>query len=249
VRRCREGELGCIRFEIGDVNALMAEIYLDGPLSLIGVKCSIPPYLIPRDRSGRVLLGGCDGLNAGSLLIAASTLLKRHRIPFVIDVQRPSSTDQIWNQPTYAYRVHDFQPLTRAAAANLVARGSTTGPEMDYRWSPGTQGFAFVDLELRFVGEAGPNLLMVPGTRSTYGLRMAAVIELDADPSDPRASILGGEYLDLPSSHAERLNVAPYVWVSHGPGPERLPLWVGTNHHNPYVRPGVVQQLIALGQE
>jgi hypothetical protein len=249
IRPCREGELGCIRFEIGDVNALMAEIYLDGPLSLIGTKCNMAPYAIPRDRNGRILVAGCDGVNAGSLLIAAATLLKRHRIAFVMDVQRPNSTDQIWNQPTYAYHVHDFRPLTRAAAANLVAHGSLTGPETEYRWSSTAQGFAFVDLELRFVGEMGPNLLMVPGTRSTYGLRMAAVIELDADATDPRASILGGEYLDLPAVHADRLDVAPYMWVSHGPGPEYLPAWVGTSHHNPYVRPSVVQQLVALGQQ
>ena len=39
---CREGSQGCVRFEIGDINALMAEVYLDAPASLIGSKCNTP---------------------------------------------------------------------------------------------------------------------------------------------------------------------------------------------------------------
>ena len=122
---CREGQPGCVRFEIGDVNALMAEIYLDGPYSLIGSTCNTPAFAIPRDMFGRVLVKGCDGVNAGSLLVAAATLLKQYRVPFTIDLQKPSTTEQIWNQPTYLYHVYDYHPITRAAAANLVEHGST----------------------------------------------------------------------------------------------------------------------------
>jgi Transglutaminase elicitor len=248
---CREGESGCVRFEIGDVNALMAEIYLDGPYSLIGATCNIPPYAVPRDMFGRVLARGCDGVNAGSLLVTAATLLKRHRVPFTIDLQKPTTTDQIWNQPTFAYHVYDFHPIPGSEAVSLVERGTaggSAGRSVRYPWNPAARGFAFVDLGLRFVGEHGPNVTVFPGTKSTYELRMSAVIELDADPSDPRASIVGGEYLDLPENHANRLDVAPYLWVSRGPGPEVLPPYVGGDHHNPFVRPSLVRRLMALGQ-
>ena len=245
---CREGDRGCVRFEIGDVNALMAEVYLDGPYSLIGTTCNLPSFAIPRDPFGRILARGCDGVNAGSLLVAASTLLKRNQVAFTIDLQKPTTTDQIWNQPTYRYHVYDYHPLTEAAAANLVERGATEGRETVYRWNSAARGFAFVDLGLRFVGEQGPNLLVVPGARSTYEMRVSAVIELDADPADPRALIIGGEYLDLPASHATRLNVAPYLCVSRGAGPEVLSPYVGGDHHNPYVRPSLVERLITLGQ-
>jgi hypothetical protein len=246
---CHEGESGCVRFEIGDVNALMAEVYLDGPVSIIGANCHTPPWAISRDRYGRVLVQGCNGLNAGSYLVTLATLLKRYAVPFVVDLQKPNKTDEVWNQPAYGYKVYDFRPLTASAAANLVAHGGTEGAGASYAWDPAAKGFAFVDIGLRFVGEHGPNIGVFPGTRSTFELRTAAVIELDADAGSPTATIIGGEYLDLPSSHATRLEVAPYVWVARGPGPENLSLDVGSNHHNPFVRPSVVAKLIKLGQE
>ena len=245
---CREGTLGCIRFEIGDVNALMAEVYLDGPHSLIGTICNTPLGAIPRDRYGRIVKRGCDGVNAGSLLVAVSTLLKGYHLPFAIERQTPASTDQIWNQPAYRYHVYDYHPLTTAEAANLVAHGTTAGSETFYPWNPAARGFAFVDLGLGFVGENGPQVEVVSGTRSTYEMRVAAVIELDAGAADPRATILGGEYLDLPASHADRLTVPPFLWVTHGVGPETLPWYVDGSHHNPFVRPSLVKQLMALGQ-
>ena len=245
---CREGDLGCVRFEIGDVNALMAEIYLDGPASLIGATCNTPVSDIPRDACGRIVKEGCAGINAGSLLVAAATLLKRHHIPFAMDAQTPLTTEEIWNQPAYRYHVYDYHPLTTAEAANLVAHGTKSGPEALYAWNPAARGFAFVDIGLRFVGEEGPHLVARSGTHSTYEMRLAAVIELDAAAADPRASIVGGEYLDLPTSNANRLTVSPFLWVSHGPGPENLPEYVGGTHHNPYIRPSVVRQLMALGQ-
>jgi len=245
---CQQGAAGCVRFEIGDVNALMAEIYLDGTTSLIGTTCNTPVWAIPRDEVGRVLKEGCAGVNPGSLLVAAATLLRRHQVPFAIGAQSPSSTDQIWNQPAYRYHVYDFRRLSTAEAANLVARGATSGPEAFYRWNPAARGFAFVDLGLRFVGEDSPHVALLPGTRSTYEQRVAAVIELDDDAASPRASILGGEYLDLPSRGVDRLSVSPYLWVARGPGPEILPPWADGTHHNPFIRPSLVRQLISLGQ-
>ena len=246
---CLEGQPGCVRFEIGDVNALMAEIYVDGPASYIGGFCNAKPSDIPRDQHGRVLREGCDGVNAGSLLVAVATLLRRYQTPFVIDVQRPSATDEIWNQPAYRYHVYDYHPLTTSEAANLVARGATTGAETLYRWNAAARGFAFVDLGIRFVGEVSPQLVFsAPGNRARYELRVATVIELDADPASPGASIIGGEYLDLPASHADRLTVPPFLWMSQGPGREDLRWDVGGAHHNPYVRPSLVKQLMALGQ-
>ena len=93
----------------------------------------------------------------------AATLLKRYQIPFTIDLQKPTSTDQIWNQPTYGYHVYTYRPVRASEAANLVAHGTTRGPETVYWWSYAARGFAFVELGLHFVGEHGPNLLVVPG--------------------------------------------------------------------------------------
>lgn len=246
---CAPGTPWCVQFEIGDINALMAEIYLDGPTSFIGSVCGTPPSAIARDGAGRVLTEGCAGVNPGSLLIAASTLLRRNQIPFAIDAQNPHNTDQIWNQPAYRYHVYDFHPLSATEAANLVAPGTAAGSATGYPWNPAARGFAFVDLALHFVGEDRAHLVLLSGTRSTYEMRMAAVLELDADAADPSASILGGEYLDIPSRGVDRLSVSPFLWVPRGPGPDNLPLSAPGNHHNPYVQPSLVRQLIALGQQ
>ena len=36
---CTAGSAGCTKFEIGDINALMAEVYVDGDSSFIGARC------------------------------------------------------------------------------------------------------------------------------------------------------------------------------------------------------------------
>ncbi|APR82494.1 Hypothetical protein A7982_07843 [Minicystis rosea] len=249
IAKCTEGTSGCVRFEIGDVNALMAEVYVDSPVVIIGSTCGTRPYDIPYDWYGRVLKDGCRGVNPGSLIIAVSTLLRRHQIPFAMAAQNENTTDQIWTQPTYRYYVYDFQPLTRAAAVNLVTRSSIAGPDATYVWNPAAQGFAFMDLGLRFVGEDKPHVELLSGLRSTYEMRVTAVLELDADASDPNAKILGGEYVAISNRETNRLTVPPFIWVARGMGPDDLPFYVGSNHHNPFIRPSVVKQLIVLGQQ
>lgn len=249
ITSCPEGAPGCVRFEIGDINALMAEVFLDGPTLLIGSTCGTPAPSIPRDADGRILKAGCAGVNPGTLLIAAVTLLRRYQIPFGIGAQNKDKTAEVWNQPTYQYHVNDFHPLTMAKAANLVSFGREDGPATSYRWNRAARGFAFLDLGLYFVGEGSPQVAFTSGRSSTFQMRVAAVLELDADASNPDASILGGEYLDIPSRHADRLSVPPFLWVSRGPGPEDLPLNSQSFRHNPFIRPSLVKRLIALGQQ
>ena len=248
ITSCTEGQAGCVRFEIGDVNALMAEVYNDGDYAFIGARCDTSPAEIPRDASGRVTKDGCRGVNAGSLLVVASTLMKQAHLPFAIDAQTPTNTDQIWNQPAYRYHVYDFQPLTEAQAANLVAHGTKTGAETRYRWNADAHGFAFVDLGLKWVTEHGPNRTTYSGSRSTRETRVMAVIELSADASNPSATILGGEYLDIARTSSNRLTVPPFLWVINAAGQDNLPTTVNGDYHNPYIQPSVVKQLIALGQ-
>jgi hypothetical protein len=246
---CADGDAGCVAFQIGDLNALMAEVYVDGASAFIGARCDTKPSDVKRDANGRITQEGCDGVNAGSLLIVASTLMKQRQQPFAIDAQDSSNTAEIWNQPAYRYTVNRFEPLATAEAANLVAHGQRAGDQTSYPWNTAAQGFALVDLTLSWVTELGPNSSVVSGARSTATTRMVAVIELSAPTTDPSATILGGEFLDDPSVGASRLTVAPFVWVTQGPGPDGLPTSVNGDSHNPYVSTSVVRQLIALGQQ
>ncbi len=246
---CNAGDANCTRFEIGDINALMAEVYVDGQSSFIGARCDTAPDRVSRDGNGRITQEGCDGVNPGSLLIVASNLMKQNQMPFAIDAQNDFNTDQIWNQPAYRYTVNRFQPLTQAQAANLVVHGTLDGDQTTYQWNAQAQGFALVDLTLSWVSERGPNTGVVSGASSTRQTRVVSVVELDKDAADATAQIIGGEYVADASAGSSRLSVPPFLWTIQGPGPEQLDPSVDGNSHNPYVRPSLVQQLIALGQQ
>jgi hypothetical protein len=246
------GEAGCTTFEIGDINALLAEIYLDGPSRFIGSRCDTTPDKIVRDEFGRIDRykngKGCKGLNPGALLMVMNQVMKRMQKPFVINAQDDSRTEQIWNQPAYRYTVNRFEELSEPQAANLVGNSRREGPHEKYRWNVAAKGFAFVDACLHWVTESGPNTEFVSGLESTRTTCFAAVIELDAPASSPDATILGGEYLDGQGPARSRLTVPPYVWMSQGPGPEELNLSANGHNHNPYLRPSFVRKLAELAR-
>jgi hypothetical protein len=249
VTSCDPSDTTCTKFEIGDLNALMAEVYVDADSTFIGGRCDTKPADIQRDANGRIVRtgGGCQGINPGSLLVVLGYQMKSQHQAMAIDAQNDFNTDQIWNQPAYRYTVYRYQPLTMAQAANLVASGSQDGGLTSYSWNTNAQGFVFVDLGVKWVSENGPNTTPVSGADSTHETRVVAVIELDKDASDPTAQILGGEYLDDPSVGADRLTVNPFVWIASAAGPDQ-PSGDG-NGHNPYVHPSLVAQLVSLAQQ
>ena len=251
VTSCAAAGPGCVKFEIGDINALQAEAFVDGDSAFIGARCDTKPKDIKRDRNGRIMRDGtgCKGLNPGALLIVAGNVMKTQKKGFAIDAQNDFNTDEIWNQPAYGYHVYRYEPVTAKEAANLVVSGSKTGPRVRYTWNKNAKGFVLVDFGIQWVTEHGPNLEPFSGKDSTREHRMVAVIELSAPESDPSARIIGGEYIDDPSVGATRLTVPPFVWMAHGAGPDRLPLSVDGNNHNPYVKPSLVAQLVTLAQQ
>jgi hypothetical protein len=239
---CEPGEVGCTTFEIGDVNAVSAEAHEGAESRFIGARCDTKPTEIERDEYGRIVRtgAGCQGLNAGAMLIVMGNRMKGDKLPFAINAQSPWNTDEIWNQPAYRYTVNRFEALTPSEAANLVATGgaSRTGNLDAYLWNDAATGFAFVDVTLDWVTEQGPNLERVSGLDSTNQTRMVAVIELDGEPTSTSSEIIGGEYLDDDSVGASRLTVAPFVWIADDVGPD--------DAHNPYVDGELVKQLLAL---
>jgi hypothetical protein len=200
-----------------------------------------------RDKDGRIQPdqggGGCDGLNSGSLMIVLAHRMKDMHMAFALDAQNPANTDQIWNQPAYRYTVNDFQELNAHEATKLVGKGTT------YRWNRDAKGFAFVDVSIHWVTEHGPNKTAFSGTDSTKDMRLTAVLELDKPASDKTAKIIGGEYVADEQDGTDRLEVPPFVWIPVDVGAENLDTNVDGDHHNPYVKPSFVKQLIALGVE
>jgi hypothetical protein len=241
--KCEAGDPECTKFEIGDLNAIGAEAHEGARSRFIGARCDTEPSEIERDEFGRIVRNGtgCKGLNAGAMLIVMGNRLKMEGKPFAIDAQNESNTEQIWNQPAFRYSVNRFEELSETEAANLVASGgeSRTGEQDEYIWNVDAAGFAFVDVTLHWVSEtSGPNLVPVSGATTARKTRMVAVIELDGDTTDPEAEIIGGEYLDDPSAGANRLRVAPFVWLALDSGLD--------SRHNPFVKAAEVEKLLEL---
>jgi hypothetical protein len=250
VESCAEGDPGCVAFFIGDLTGLAAEVYLDAPIKATGARCDRPLPTIAPDVYGRVPRDGtgCKGLNAGALVAILAARVKRDKKPLAIEVQTASSTDQIWNQPAFAYTVNRLEPLDPDDAGARVASVAGFAQARGYPWDDAARAFALIDLSISWVHEHGPNRRYVSGAQAVRKTRIIAVLELDAPASDPEARILGGEYVDDPSVGADRLTVPPYVWIPTGEGPENVPVNVSGRSHNPWVRPSIVRSLLALSR-
>jgi hypothetical protein len=253
VQACIEGEPGCLKFEIGDINALLATVYFDAQNTIIGAHCGVLGRDIKLDRDGRIDRNanpGCAGLNPGSLLITLAHRIKRDKLPLGVEDMRPNTTAEIWNQPAHAYTVNKFERLTNETATSLVATGRRDADVGRYRWNKDAAGFVFVDLTVHWVKDLDrPRTTYLAGNEpeATKTTRMPAVIELDKDPSDPTATIIGGELVADEELGNSRLTSHPYVWLTAAVGGE-VGVDTDASVRSPYVRMSLVKQLADLGR-
>jgi hypothetical protein len=252
VKCSSSNESGCTTFEVGDLNALEAEVHLDAVGGFIGARCDTKPASVPRDDNGRITKAGCRGLNPGSFVIVMANRMKNIKNaanfvpkPFAINAQNDDNTDQIWNQPAFRYTVNDAAAISEEQAIQLTNKaGVGRSLPTRYAWNNDAKGFFRVDISLQWVSENGPNKEFVSGLDSAQTTRFAAILELDGDPNNPATRIIGGEFLDDPSIGASRLKVAPFVWTADG-----LPPDSARGSHNPFVKGSDVQRLVQLATE
>jgi hypothetical protein len=254
---CNQGDDGCVTFEIGDFDALMAETYNAANSTFVGARCDTAPDRIRFDKDGRVADQqdngrGCRGVNFGTLIIAAANLMKKG-LPFAIDAQTRLNTDQIWNQPAYAYKVLGYKELKEQQAASLVKNckkggrctdsdRTATSYVKEVPTSPDARGWVRVDLDFSWVQENGPNTIVVSGLDSTQHHVLSGIIELDAN-----GNISGGEYLEDRQVGSQRLKNFPFIWTILGPADD-LPVNDDPQAgYNPYVTSSLVEQLIQKG--
>lgn len=240
VSACNAGEPGCVRFEVGDINALEASVYSDGAPAILGLDCEAAQPDYRREESGRMdrrALGPkCAGLDAGSLLVVLSHRVRRDRMPFALESEDLTATTGVFCQPVYAYTVNALEPIDEATAERLAGRTEHTA----------AKGFARVDVVMHAVAPIGPNAEFVSGVAVSHDVRLVAVIDLDA-PFGPHARILGGRYVPGATESATRLTQPAYAWVPRGPGPDSPPLWT-RNRHNPYLSTPVIAELVELAR-
>ncbi len=118
---------GCVKFRMGDIEALMTELYFSDKATFSGRRCNKDPDKSERDEWGRPKEVECRDLNPGSFHIGVVGLLNRSadhlktkqfgKIPFVID----HNWDwEVWNFPLVKYDILESEALSQEDAAKLI---------------------------------------------------------------------------------------------------------------------------------
>lgn len=180
VQRCTgSSSSGCVTVYPGDITALLAAAYSNPKHRLIGERCDTNPSAFRFDAAGRVTQAKCRS-NAATMFLIATNFIKKAGRAFVINA---TNNAEVWNQPTYAYRISTYRKISAREAANLVDSGRTT-----YTWNTKAVDFRQVVMSLTWTKEAKPTVSTAPPVVSTTQ-SYSFVIELDA-----QGNVLGGEW-------------------------------------------------------
>ena len=93
VVECTGNTTGCVFFRMGDIEALMTELYFSDQATFAGRRCNTAPDKMERDEYGRPVDPACRDLNPGSWHTAIVGLLNRGAKPLMdtadLDIQFP----------------------------------------------------------------------------------------------------------------------------------------------------------------
>lgn len=191
---------GCVRFEPGDVTALLAEAYAAADSRFIGYRCDTSPASFKYDASGRIQMPNCRS-NAGTLFLTATNFIGRAHRAFAVNAV---NNDEIWNQPAFAYRISTYQKVTALQAAQLVNSSQTS-----YTYNTAAKDFRHVVMTLTWTVEADPTVGSAPPVRTASGT-YDMVVELDS-----LGNVIGGEWVG-----SSKTNHPPFFWAPVAPGLE-----------------------------
>ncbi|MBX3130082.1 MAG: hypothetical protein KF718_25420 [Polyangiaceae bacterium] len=238
---------GCLLFRMGDIEALMSELYFSDQATFSGRRCNKDPDKVERDEWGRPKDVECRDLNPGSFHIGVVGLLSRGadhfttkqmgKIPFVID----HNWDwEVWNFPLTKYQISEQVEVSKQDAAKLV----------------GASEYVFNDLARKFVrikmtywmvsdGVSDDKMLLRADQRgiALHDTELNYVLELDENDT-----ILGGEWIKDPTTSwgKDSKNLHPdFFWmaVNHrGQGENADDL--GGSNDNPFVAYSKVRALL-----
>ena len=94
--------------------------------------------------------------------------MKRDHKAMAIDAQTPFNTDQIWNQPAYAYTLNRYEKLSEKEAANLVAKGKREGDLEKYKWNDN----ALLKMHQTIKDALDPKGILAPGKSGIWPKRL-----------------------------------------------------------------------------
>lgn len=195
------GDAGCVRFEVGDLNALGAELYWNDGARMVGRRCEQAESEFTFDESGRVNAVECRDGNAATMHIVATNMLGRLRRPFVVDL---TADRQVWNFPVYKYQIDENREVTVQEALRLVG-----APANVTTWTYNTAAVKWVKVKTRLwivEDSIGPTTQPAGQLLDTYTTIESYdyILELDA-----QGNIIGGEY-----TGASKTRHPDFLWYS-----------------------------------
>ncbi|MBI4703726.1 MAG: hypothetical protein HY744_21665 [Deltaproteobacteria bacterium] len=182
-------EYNGVKFYPGDIEGLFSLVYTRSlPVKFLSERCNEERPKVEGD--GRIPQDECRDMNPGTLHIVATNLLGIRQQGYVED---RTYDLQVWNQPVSAFRVTNgtedgkLREITKEEAVKLV--GLPEGSA--YTYNPEAKRFFHVQLEIDWIGEAGPAQYSHVGDNSyTRTDSYEYVLETDA-----KGKIFGGEYV------------------------------------------------------
>ena len=203
VVECVLNDPSCVRFEVGDINALGAEIYWDDASYLVGRRCELGESGFWFDNAGRISNPECRDGNAGTFHIVTTNMLGILERPFIVDL---NADHEVWNYPVYAYEIVGQTEISLDSALWEVDAPYGT---RSWVFNQDAQRFVRVSMRAYIVEDAIPpsteasgDLLAEYTTVETYDY----ILELDWE-----GNILGGEWIGISKTHHP-----DFLWYSLG---------------------------------
>jgi tetratricopeptide (TPR) repeat protein len=211
-------------FEVGDLKALLAEVYFDCSASMVDRR-AYREGTIETDKYGRPVEPEFRDLNPGVLHLLVTNMIGVHQFSFVMDF---SSGAQVWNYPVDQFKVLEQKALNSKEAINRIA-----GREMNeerYPFNGNASSFHYVKLEVRSIDAASPSI-HAQGASRTSKKQYEYILELNQ-----QGEVIGGEWVGL-----SKKEHPDFAWFCLGPqsgytltsdGRYRM---VRTRARNPYI--------------
>lgn len=255
ITECAAGEADCLLFRMGDIEALMSELYFSDQATFAGRRCNTDPDKIERDEFGRPKDPACRDLNAGSFHIGVTGLLSRgakhlgtgeaNRKPaFVID---HNYDWEVWNFPLVRYEILEQEEIDEAKAASLVGAQNA-----DYKWNADAARFVRVRMKYWMIsdGVSGSEMLKQAKQRdiAPQDTELNYVLELKAD-----GTIIGGEWTKRPEvswgDDSKKLHPDFYWMATAVNGAGETGDDEGGDDDNPFIKYSAVKALLACSND
>ncbi|MCK6546957.1 proprotein convertase P-domain-containing protein [Myxococcota bacterium] len=228
-------EAGCVRFELGDINALGAELYWSDAARMLGRRCEQEASEFTFDASGRINAVECRDGNAGAFHLVATNMIGRLTRPFIVDL---TADFQVWNYPVYRFELTRNEEITLPEALEAIdAPTSTT------TWTYNASATRWVRVQLKawIVEDAIPPTTQPVGgliDRYTTFEYYDYILELDA-----AGTILGGEWIgESKRRHPD------FLWYSYSNSAYSSASDDQWDGDNPSIRYSYWKQILTLAQ-